>query len=209
MIAELRHNIETEEFDYNTLKSCLSGYSAPRDKITALLKAGEIIRVKKGLYLFGPAYARRPFSKEILANLIYGPSYVSLEWALAFYGLIPERTETVTSITSQKNKLFTTPVGVFGYRYLHPSKYSIGIRQMSVTEKHHFLMATPEKALADVLALKSNLLSEHEFERLLFEDMRVDIKELKKIGSAEIEALAKRYRQMNVDHLYHFIGRLK
>jgi hypothetical protein len=62
MIAALRRNIETEEFDYNSLKSNLSGYSAPRDKITTLLKAGDIIRVKKRLYVFGPLYARRPFS---------------------------------------------------------------------------------------------------------------------------------------------------
>jgi predicted transcriptional regulator of viral defense system len=209
MIAELRRNIETEEFDYNALLSCLSGYRAPRDKITALLRAGEIIRVKKGLYVFGSAYSRRPFSKEILANLIYGPSYVSLEWALSYYGLIPERAETVTSITSQKNKLFTTPVGVFGYRHLHPAKYSVGISRTPVTEKHYFLMATPEKALADTLALKSNLFSEHEFERLLFEDMRVDIEELKKIKFVNIKTLTERYRHVNVDHLDHFIRRLK
>jgi hypothetical protein len=70
-------------------------------------------------------------------------------------------------------------------------------------------MATPEKALADVLALKSGVLSESEFEHLLFEDMRVDNEELKKIKSVNIKALAGQYRHVNVDHLDRFLGRLK
>ena len=65
-----------EEFDYNFAMSALSEYKNPRIEINDLLKKGEIIRVKKGLYVFGPDLAREPYSRETLANLIYGPSYI-------------------------------------------------------------------------------------------------------------------------------------
>ena len=74
MIEILRKRINGEEFDYQTLIECLKEYSNPRAKITQLLRKGIIVRVKKGLYIFGEAYRRRPYSKELLANLIYeGP----------------------------------------------------------------------------------------------------------------------------------------
>ena len=116
MIEALRAKIEGEEFDYQTLLDALRGYASPRDAITGLLRDRVIIRVKKGLYVFGPAYARRPYSRELLANLIYGPSYVSLDYALQHYGLIPEQVHAVTSLTVSRAKRFQTPIGLFIYR---------------------------------------------------------------------------------------------
>ena len=65
MVEELRKRIAGEEFDYQTLLDVLKEYERPRDKITALLRQGAIIRVKKGIYVFGERYARRPFSREV------------------------------------------------------------------------------------------------------------------------------------------------
>lgn len=90
MNVDIRLQIAGEEFDYQTLISLLSAYSNPAMKISGLLKAGDIIRVKKGLYVFGQRHRRRPYSLELLANLIYGPSMVSSNYMLAHYGLIPE-----------------------------------------------------------------------------------------------------------------------
>jgi predicted transcriptional regulator of viral defense system len=95
-MESIRKHIPNEEFDYQTLLHGLGQYSRPRDKISDLLRKGVIIRVKKGIYIFGEDYRRRPFSREILANLIYGPSYISLEYALHYFGLIPERVEAVS-----------------------------------------------------------------------------------------------------------------
>src|SRR5680860_1304511 len=83
-IARLRAQIEGEEFDYLALLRSLQDYAYPRDKITTMLRRGDIVRVKKGIYVFGDAHARRPYSREILANMIYGPSYVSLDSALQY-----------------------------------------------------------------------------------------------------------------------------
>lgn len=115
MIENIRKEIEHEEFDYQTLMDCLRGYARPRDKVSALLKKGSIIRIKKGLYIFGDLYRRRPYSREILANLIYGPSYISLDFALQHYGLIPECVEAVNSVTTGRSFRFVTPVGLFTY----------------------------------------------------------------------------------------------
>ena len=87
----LRKVIPWEEFDYQALLGALQDYAHPRDKISDLLVKGVIIRVKKGQYIFGDSYRNKPYSREILANLIYGPSCVSLEYALHSHGLTPER----------------------------------------------------------------------------------------------------------------------
>jgi len=65
-----------------------------------------LIRVKKGLYIFGPKIAIRPYSKEVLANLIYRPSALSFEYALSLYGMIPERLEVISSLTPQRDMSF-------------------------------------------------------------------------------------------------------
>ena len=124
MILDLRSRIEGEECDYRILMDCLKQYERPRDKITNLLRQGAIIRVKKGIYVFGPKYARRPFSREILANMIYGPSCISLDYALHWHGLIPERVEAVTSVTIGRGRRFSTPVGLFIYRQVSPQVFS-------------------------------------------------------------------------------------
>jgi len=71
------------EFDYNLLLHALRDYKKPRDKIRGLIKNEDIIRVKKGLYVLGRAY-HKPYNKFVLANLIYGPSYITAQTALAF-----------------------------------------------------------------------------------------------------------------------------
>ena len=78
------------EFDYLALMNALRDYRYPRDRVTKLLASGRIVRVKKGLYILGDELRGGPFSREILANLIYGPSYISLEYALSYHQMIPE-----------------------------------------------------------------------------------------------------------------------
>ena len=101
---QLRKTIISEEFDYALLSAALSNYSAVRQKINQLLKEKIIVRVKKGLYVFAAEYRTNLVCKETLANLIYGPSYISLEYALGFHGIIPERVEIITSISTKKIK---------------------------------------------------------------------------------------------------------
>jgi predicted transcriptional regulator of viral defense system len=194
VLLALRNTALIEEFDYNFIKHLLNRYKNPRVKINNLLKKGEIIRVKKGLYVFGPKLAREPFSKETLANLIYGPSYISLEYALSFYGLIPERIETVTSVTNKRKKLFNTPIGIFSYRYINPSIYPYGITIYEVDKHHSLLIATKEKALSDILYFSDKINDEVQMEKYLFDDLRLNRNELINFNLRKVKKLAELYR---------------
>ena len=204
----LRELALSEEFDYNFIKNALSQYKNPRVKINDLLKKKEIIRIKKGLYVFGPKLAQGPYSKETLANLIYGPSYISLEYALSFYGLIPERVETVTSITNKRNKLFKTPAGIFSYRYIHPSIYSCGITIQEMDKYHSILIATKEKALSDTLYFSGKITDEIHLKKYLFDDLRLDEEAIARLNPRGFRKMSSFYGH-NVALFYKFLRRRK
>jgi len=151
---QLRKAIGREEFDYVQLCSVLREYRSPRQKIHDLLAAGVIQRFKKGLYIFGPDYNLEPICAEVLANLTYGPSCLSLEYALSYYGMIPERVDTYTSVTTKRKMHFQTPLGLYVYRHLPIELYPLGIELVAWDKRHSFLMASPEKALCDLLTLQ-------------------------------------------------------
>ena len=204
MLSNLRNSVLTEEFDYNFLRHVLNEYKNPRVKINDLLKKEKIIRVKKGLYVFGPELAREPYSKETLANLIYGPSYISLEYALSFYGLIPERVETVTSVTNKRNKFFKTPIGVFSYRYINPSIYAYGITLYEMDKYHSILMATKEKALSDMLYFTDRMTEQAQLENYLIENLRLELGEFIGFNKKQVKRLAALYGD-NVRLFHQFL----
>ncbi len=208
MLLNLRNAISTEEFDYNFLKYTLGDYKNPRVKINDLLKKGAIIRVKKGLYVFGSELAREPYSKETLANLIYGPSYISLQYALSFYDLIPERIETVTSVTNKRKKKFDTPIGKFSYRYICPSLYSCGLTLHETDARHSFLIAAKEKALADTLYFTGKFADPAQLEHFLFQDQRLDKDDIRTFNLRIVDKLAGLYGH-NVNLFYNFLVKLK
>ena len=145
--------IKTPYVDAQTLMILFSDYRKPREHILRLIKNEELIRLKNGFYLItNKLESLSAIPYEQVANLLYGPSYVSLDWALSFYGMIPERVHTITSVTMGKNKEFQTPVGYFHYQVTPFRSYSVGITHMqSVDFIGGFLIATPEKALADLV----------------------------------------------------------
>lgn len=208
----LRRRIPHEEFDYQALLDALSAYSRPRAKITALLRDRVIVRVKKGLYVFGEEERRKPLCRELLANLIYGPSCVSLEYALALHGLIPERVETVTSVTTGRSRAFDTPVGRFTYRRLPMEGFPVGVDRLETGDGRAFLVATPEKALADALVADRRgpiIRSRRELASYLVESWRIEEARLKDLDRNLLEELASRYRSRKVRLLASLVGRLK
>lgn len=206
MINEIRKKAVTDEIDYGFLINCLSDYGNPRDKITRLIKSGAIIRVKKGIYVFGKDYAISSYSKECLANLIYGPSYVSLEYALYFYGLIPERVEVVTSVTSKRNKFFTTPVGNFSYRHIAIEKYPVGIELRQIAEHKNILIASKEKALADKIYDNKDIVSEKDLVDYLQNDLRFEMDALKSFRTTLLEEILKSYNSCPIKLLRDLVG---
>lgn len=193
MNLKIKQNIPTEEFDYVMLKSVLKNYKNPRVKINDLIKRNNIVRVKKGLYVFGSNISQNLYTKETLSNLIYGPSYISMEYALSYYGIIPERAETITNVTNKRNKMFETPIGRFTYKYINPKLYSFGITQIEIDDLHRILIATKEKAIADLLYFSTKMKDTKQLELFIFDDMRFDENQLKKLNKIKLKQLTRLY----------------
>lgn len=206
----LRNQVGREEFDYQALMAALSKYSNPRDKVTRLLRQGAVVRVKKGLYVFGEEFRKRPFSRELLANLIYGPSFLSLDYALAYHGLIPERVEVLTSSTTKRARRFDTPVGQFHYRQAPVWYYHLGMDRV----KHGdvaFLIAVPEKALADKVRddrgqPRRSLTETADY---LFEDLRVDRSGFLSMSSDFLSELAAAARSRKIELCARLLRRMQ
>ena len=115
-------------------------------------KKGLVIPLRKGLYVLNPADRRMEPSPFYLANQMMIPSYVSLESALAYYGLVPEFVAALTSVTVRKTCRFENSFGLFTYQHVKPKAFT-GFERIRESEKVPFLMAVPEKAVADFLYL--------------------------------------------------------
>ncbi len=202
--------IETAYIDAQTLLGLLGTYRKPRDCILRMVKNGDLIRLKNGFYLIADKIgegANRVIPYEQGANLLYGPSYVSLEWALSFYGMIPERVNTVTSMTLGRNKEFYTPVGDFVYYSLSSDSYSIGITQQKASDfVGGFLMASPEKALADLVFKTCKGLNKEQLKEELLESKRIDRDSLHKLDKPLLEKIAQSYSAKRVSDLVDLIG---
>ncbi len=191
------------EFDYNLLLGALQDYKKPRDKIRGLVRDKDIIRVKKGLYVLGKEY-KKPYNKYVLANLVYGPSYVTGHTALAYWNLIPERVEVMISMTTKKKKQFETPVGSFSYLYCPKMVFSIGVQLEDAGDQKRFLMASPEKALCDIIATQTDIKTRMEMKEFL-ELMRLDPMGYENLNFPLIEKITAGYKRQSLRLLMNSI----
>ena len=209
-IAQMRRDIGGDVFDYQVLLDVLAEYSKPRDRITRLLASGVIVRIKKGLYCFGEPFRREPLSREYLANLIYGPSYVSLEYALSHHGLIPERVETITSVTTRRSRDFDTPFGTFSYRMLNGPRYAVGA-VLETAGKTSFLVASPEKALVDKVWTDKRFsgLRLSDYDASLSADLRSDRAALSRFDYSRWQVIATAYDSAKFNTWGRYLKRLE
>ncbi len=170
------------EVDYQALMAQMPPCTHPRRKLKEWQNKGFLTRLKKGFYVLSSQVCDQVYSIEIVANLLYGPSYISLESALSYYQLIPERVEEITSVTTQKNKNFPTSIGRFTYTHLSAQLYPIGVGLQKTQDQRNFLIATPEKALMDIFTLrfpKSRKPTIKMVRAALEDDLRFSIQEFK------------------------------
>lgn len=134
----------------------------------------------------------------MLANQLYGLSAISLTYALSYYGLIPERVTTLTSITNKRRKFFQTLIGIFNYYYyLYLEKYAVGIELHSFIKQQSFLIASPEKSLCDQIYLFDKdypLNNKKEMENYLFHNLRIDEKLLRKFSLKNLHEVITYYK---------------
>lgn len=145
-------------------------------KIGQLEKKGEIIRLRRGMYIVNPLISHKKISTELIANHLCSPSFISLHSALRYYGLIPERVNLMQSMTTKKARIFDNTFGRFQYIHTAEDSFYIGVTQESI-EDLYFLIATPERALCDLIANTDGLTLrfKKEVQRFLEEDLRFDM----------------------------------
>ena len=161
------------------------------DKARRMEQEGHIIRLKRGLYVRSSDDGAT-IIPMLIANHLYGPSYVSMLTALRHYGLIPERVYETQSMTIKHNRSFDTPIGRFSYYSCPQNYFSLGIRQES-QDADTYLVASPEKALCDLIVKTPGLMatSIKSLNGWLAEDLRFDMDALNQFDVALLDQCGK------------------
>ena len=191
-------SIFSHEMIYSLLEKSISNVN---EKISNLVRNKELIRLKKGFYTFSKLYQTKPINLISVANTLYSPSYVSFDYALSYYGMIPERVSEVTSATSKNEKLFDTPIGRFSYKKISLDAYSLGIDWIYDDIEGGRFIATAEKALCDKIKYDRDIgtLTKASMIEYLKYDLRIDISI--PLNYELIEIIAAAYKSRNLKTL--------
>ena len=147
-----------------------------RNQLTRWVKKGRLIGLRRGVYLLNRNDRKMEVDNNVVANILYEPSYLSLEYALNFYGIIPEAVADLTSVTTRKTMRFSNELGNFIYQKIKPRAFR-GFKKVG-EGKNSFFIAEAEKAVADFLYLN-----------------------LSKFTTDPKDILEKSYRFQNIDEL--------
>jgi len=182
-------DVSSQPLTHQLLSSLLKEYKRPNDKIHELISAGLINSVKKGMYLPSSMITDNHAEPFLLANHMLGPSYISFDSALSYYGLIPERVFEIASATTKASRQFDTFIGTFSFTRLPLPYYSFGIRQLLIADKQNILIASPEKALFDKVIATAGvkLRSKSAADEYLLDNLRMDADSLKQLDVQTME----------------------
>jgi hypothetical protein len=196
-----RENYPKEVFSEQDLKIACGdiGESAIYNGISRSLRSGDIVKLKRGHYIFGRRLQRNTLSKFAIANQLYAPSYVSFESALSWHNLIPESVYVTASACRQrKNKYFHSPLGEFSYDFIPCDPFFMGVEVIAASNGH-FMMANSVRALFDLVYQRRK-----KYDNLndLDADLRIDLEALLEMVSKftvnELTLLADSYKKVTV-----------
>ena len=170
------------------LLGLLRGYSRPYDKIMEMVNQGILVQLRRGLYMTSPLVSKITPEPFLIANHLYGPSYISLDSALFHWGLIPERVFEISSVTPKISKKIMVQNAVYSYTHLPIAYYPVGVQSISLTKTQTVLIASPEKALCDKVITTAgiNLRSKQQAMAFLVEDLRIDKDQLRELNTTEM-----------------------
>ena len=143
-----------------------------RRQVRDWIKKGYLIPLKKGIYVFNKDYRKKNPSLLFIANYLVTPSYLSLEHALKYYDLIPEKVTVFTSITTKKTAIYKNDLGVFEYRSIKKELFFGFLKEKD--EEQDFFIASPEKSILDFFYLNKNYEGNFdEFDSLRFQNLEI------------------------------------
>lgn len=123
-----------------------------RNELNIWQKKGLVIKLRRGLYVLNREDRRIEPSRAFIASQLFAPSYISTQYALSYYGLIPERVADLTSVTTRKTAAFKNQFGIFIYQHLKTSCFC-GFEEKKDENGFSYFIAEPEKALVDFFYL--------------------------------------------------------
>ena len=153
-----------------------------------MVNQGILVQLRRGLYVISRLVSSITPEPFLIANHLYGPSYISLDSALFHWGLIPERVYEISSVTVKISKRFMTKNDVYSFTHLPIAYYPLGIQSLSLTETQMMLIASPEKALCDKVITTAgiNLRSKQQALAFLVEDLRIEKDQLCALNTPEM-----------------------
>ena len=189
-------NTKTGVFTMSEARSWFrGGHASLLVAISRAMSSGDVIHIRRGLYCLSRELSPVLPNPYVIANLVHGPSYVSMESALEYHGLIPEAVQIVFSVTNDRAKAFATPVGTFQYLHIPQFPLMAGVERHEDDSSGTFFVATPLKALCDIVAVRRlNWTSLEPF----FDSYRLDEDAAGKIDNREIANLLKIYKSNRV-----------
>jgi len=189
-------------FEIGEIARFFSEKAAPRKFCERLVDKGVLIRLKKGADAFSEVNAL------VVANYLAPCSYVSFETALSHYGMIPEFTPLMMSVSSvSRHRAYSTAIGSYEYFHQHPELYAAGMDRTMVADHIPLLIATPEKALCDALARRSEQYhtKDADFIGSLLHGLRLEQDTLRHLDLEHIKSLAELYGSRAPKLLHQFL----
>jgi predicted transcriptional regulator of viral defense system len=187
-------------FDKQVIDALFSDASpgAKQALLNKALRSKEIIRIAPGAYCLAREFRDRdphPFS---IAALIHGPSYVTMETALAFHRMIPEGVHQVVSGTSARSKESSNEFGRFAFRRILCTPFLTGVQNIKVEEGAWAYIAGPARAIADLIYIRREVSATKDGIRFLTESMRIDSDDLLRIDTDELSRVRRAFGNLRV-----------
>lgn len=161
-------------------------------------RAGEVIRLRPGLFVLGPPYRKSEPHPFVVAAFLHSPSHVSLESALSHHGLIPEAVYQVSSVTAARSREFTTPLGVFTFRRVPARAPRAGVEAVAVSPNSWAFVASPLRAIADLVYLNKEITWKNDGLMYLTESLRIEEDDLLELGFDAMDDIVESLRSRRV-----------
>jgi hypothetical protein len=183
-------------FDETVIRNLFTDRSEAARKVLVhrALAAGEIIRLKPGLFLLAPEFRKTHLHPFSIAATLHSPSHVSLESALAQHGLIPEAAFQVSSVTSSRSRTFKTPVGVFSFVRVPAVNPRAGVKALKIDGRNWAFVASPLRAIADLIYTRKDVSWERDGLAFLTESMRIEREDLKDMAWEGLNEVSRSLR---------------
>lgn len=167
------------------------------------VKNGKLIRLRRGIFS-----NEKEIDIEYLSSIIYSPSYISFEYACSMYGLIPEEVFAVTCAVTQKNKIKIYRIDylnmLFRYSDVPQAAFNAGLNKI-IRNSYSFFIASPEKALCDLLYRHPGHKTIKDIEALIYDDLRIDEDILNILDMRKMADISKLYPSTTLKSFSSFL----